>query len=105
MTDTYTLTVSDELGLARHEMLRAGAWATGFCVANELVDRGFAQTREQVLARIPGINFDDYGLIVSFVADQIATNRNFPWANAQDFVNGVKASVNANATLFGEQNV
>lgn len=104
MTDTYTLTVRDELGLAQHEMLRAGAWATGFCVANDLVDTGLAQTRDQVLAGIPGINLDNYGHVISFAADIVA-RYDFPWANSQDFVAGVKASVEANISLLGGQNV
>ena len=105
MTDTYALTAHDELMLAQHEMRGATAWAVGFCAANALVDAGTALTRKQVLASIPGINFDADGVINSFVADRIADRHGFPWANSQDFVNGVKASIDANSVLLGVQHV
>lgn len=105
MTNINTLTVQDKLALIQHEMLGVGAWVTGFCVANDLVDNGTAQTRKQVLANIVGIETDVFGDITTFGPEVIGDRNGFPWANARDFVDGVVASIKANETLLGVQNV
>jgi len=100
MTDTHHSIVID-----RHEKLGAGAWATGFSKANALVDAGAARTRLHLLANIYGIDNDAAGNITAFDPAAIGASYDLPWANAADFVNGVKASLEANRTLIGEQDV
>jgi len=105
MIDAYKPSAHDEIALARHEMLGAGAWAVGFYVTNALVDTKAAGTPQQVFASMGGINTGQPGNITSFNAQAIGDNYDFPWANAVDFVDGVKASIEANRTLIGAQNV